>query len=414
MNTTIKFNQKGSKKIEKHSLFTEEETEHKDISSLKPSTPVKAIPFISKNEWKFEEHETFKLEQLFEQVTETEEKKDERFGLIERKREIVDEDVPLLMKNKVPGLKDGWNEDEKFKHDVSLRPDERHTDYENVPIEEFGAALLRGMGWDKGKAIGRNPERGLVEPIEFIQRPHKFLGLGANPDAIAVPVPQKKYIKPGESREKKEYVLPGDSKKYYKSIHEKLVEKPTLQKVGARVTVIEGVHEGLHGIVSQIYVDSVLVTLENNQEDVRLKFEKLKLYDGKTVEISKSNQRRDLDDNWIVPFLKVRIVSRSFENGKYFNLKGIIQDVTAPQVCIIKLDNGKTCHDVKQRHLETIIPEIGGLVYIVRGKLKGNVGRLLAKNKKLSNAAVKIHGMESIMDFDYDDISEYHGHVDDE
>lgn len=29
-------------------------------------------------------------------------------------------------------------------------------DYENVPVEAFGAALLRGMGWKDGQSLGRN------------------------------------------------------------------------------------------------------------------------------------------------------------------------------------------------------------------------------------------------------------------
>lgn len=49
-----------------------------------------------------------------------------------------------------------------------------------VPIEEFGAALLRGMGWKDGAPIGRNA-KGIASPIEFIRRP-KNLGLGATPD----------------------------------------------------------------------------------------------------------------------------------------------------------------------------------------------------------------------------------------
>lgn len=69
---------------------------------------------------------------------------------------------------------------EKYRYDVSLRPEEvslnlkfasssarcldhlhiiKSTleDYERVPIEQFGAALLRGMGWEKGKPVGKNP-----------------------------------------------------------------------------------------------------------------------------------------------------------------------------------------------------------------------------------------------------------------
>lgn len=29
-------------------------------------------------------------------------------------------------------------------------------DYENVPIGDYGMAMLRGMGWKEGMVIGRN------------------------------------------------------------------------------------------------------------------------------------------------------------------------------------------------------------------------------------------------------------------
>ena len=56
------------------------------------------------------------------------------------------------MKNQIPS---GFETDEKL--DVSLRPEEAEmADYEAVPIEQFGMAVLRGMGWKKGVGIGRN------------------------------------------------------------------------------------------------------------------------------------------------------------------------------------------------------------------------------------------------------------------
>jgi len=29
-------------------------------------------------------------------------------------------------------------------------------DYEKVPIEQFGLAMLRGMGWKDGEGVGKN------------------------------------------------------------------------------------------------------------------------------------------------------------------------------------------------------------------------------------------------------------------
>ncbi|XP_074602842.1 uncharacterized protein LOC141856434 [Brevipalpus obovatus] len=44
-------------------------------------------------------------------------------------------------------------------------------DYESVPVEEFGMALLRGMGWK---------ETDKVEPVKSVRRP-KGMGLGFTP-----------------------------------------------------------------------------------------------------------------------------------------------------------------------------------------------------------------------------------------
>lgn len=44
-----------------------------------------------------------------------------------------------------------------FKDDYEKRPDETTMEeYEHIPVEEFGAALLRGLGWNEGEGIGRN------------------------------------------------------------------------------------------------------------------------------------------------------------------------------------------------------------------------------------------------------------------
>ncbi|XP_071441237.1 G-patch domain and KOW motifs-containing protein-like [Hetaerina americana] len=50
-------------------------------------------------------------------------------------------------------------------------------DYESVPVEDFGKAMLRGMGWEPGKGIGKNQR--VVPPSAPQLRP-KGLGLGAD------------------------------------------------------------------------------------------------------------------------------------------------------------------------------------------------------------------------------------------
>ena len=49
------------------------------------------------------------------------------------------------------------DETEAFRKDVEKLPDEATMeDYERVPVEQFGAALLRGLGWKEGQGVGRN------------------------------------------------------------------------------------------------------------------------------------------------------------------------------------------------------------------------------------------------------------------
>ena len=67
--------------------------------------------------------------------------------------------------------RDRFTEDDAFRRDFRDAPDESTLDeYETMPIDEFGAALLRGMGWD-GK--DRGPK------IKEVKRRPNQLGLGA-------------------------------------------------------------------------------------------------------------------------------------------------------------------------------------------------------------------------------------------
>ncbi len=69
-------------------------------------------------------------------------------------------------------------EDDAFKQDVVELPDEASLeDYERIPVSQFGAALLRGMGWKEGHAASRK-NKGLVEPWLPQSRP-ALLGIGA-------------------------------------------------------------------------------------------------------------------------------------------------------------------------------------------------------------------------------------------
>ena len=93
-----------------------------------------------------------------------------------------------------------------------------------------------------------------MEPVEYVARP-QLLGLGAapKPGEGGGGAHQKKYIKPGESREPKKdmiYVDEEGRQRHVKRVGEKLVERgPSGFQVGALVAIVRGAHHGLYGRV---------------------------------------------------------------------------------------------------------------------------------------------------------------------
>ncbi|KAJ5673807.1 hypothetical protein N7462_009246 [Penicillium macrosclerotiorum] len=78
-----------------------------------------------------------------------------------------------------------YDETSSFRSDVASRPESATLDqYNAIPVEEFGAALLRGMGWKDGQSIGRG-DYGSSAPAmnknksRVPERRPGFLGIGA-------------------------------------------------------------------------------------------------------------------------------------------------------------------------------------------------------------------------------------------
>ncbi|CAM9264806.1 unnamed protein product, partial [Choristocarpus tenellus] len=87
----------------------------------------------------------------------------------------------LLAQSMIPGITELKGEDAKFKHDLKHRAndiDVKSDAYRAVPVAEFGAALLRGMGWTGPSSEDQDAGSELFGQVE----PRHFrLGLGAQP-----------------------------------------------------------------------------------------------------------------------------------------------------------------------------------------------------------------------------------------
>ncbi|KAF8070373.1 DExH-box splicing factor binding site-domain-containing protein [Lyophyllum atratum] len=96
------------------------------------------------------------------------------------------------------------SEADAYKQDVDELPDAATLDdYSRVPVSQFGAALLRGMGWKEGTAATRQPGKGLVQPYLPEARP-ALLGIGAKEREVlddgsgkkggAIKRPERRYV----------------------------------------------------------------------------------------------------------------------------------------------------------------------------------------------------------------------------
>ena len=310
--------------------------------------------------------------------------------------------------------------DEKaiFDADVEAKPEaSKLEDYEKIPVEGFGMAMLRGMNFKPDEGIG-GFRKAKIDCIEPVMRP-KGLGLGAT----RAPTNSSEN-KNGESDKKEKLVL---KKGAYVQITSgtnkgKYAEVEGLDEQNARVIVrikksdSISVSENIIQLVSKRDYEKGKNVL--NQADYDLHAEKQKKRE-KQWENDKKRDRQifDIDENqdskiskksskilkitWIREGLKVRIID---QDSKYYKEKVLVTNVNENKIeC--RTDSKKYV-DIKAKYLETVIPkESGAYLMIVEGQFRGKIAEMLRKNNDKSKATVRIlNDEELVLDLSYDDI----------
>ena len=312
--------------------------------------------------------------------------------------------------------------DEKaiFDADVEAKPEaSKLEDYEKIPVEGFGMAMLRGMNFKPDEGIG-GFRKAKIDCIEPVMRP-KGLGLGAT----RAPTNSNSENKNGESDKKEKLVL---KKGAYVQITSgtnkgKYAEVEGLDEQNARVIVRIGkksdsisVSENIIQLVSKRDYEKGKNVL--NQADYDLHAEKQKKRE-KQWENDKKRDRQifDIDENqdskiskksskilkitWIREGLKVRIID---QDSKYYKEKVLVTNVNENKIeC--RTDSKKYV-DIKAKYLETVIPkQSGAYLMIVEGQFRGKIAEMLRKNNDKSKATVRIlNDEELVLDLSYDDI----------
>jgi len=338
--------------------------------------------------------------------------------------------VPLLLANAVP---EGFETDENL--DVSLRAEQSSLDdYESIPVDKYGLAMLRGMGWKPGEGIGGFKKQ-VIATIDPVVRP-KGLGLGASR-----PKKQKdQEVKEGEEKlslKRGAFVLidSGNKAGLYGEIE-------GLDEENARL-VIKLVLGGEKVSVSENIIK--LVTKQEFKEWGKIvnkeKFKKYKadqdskkgrelspeqdvmVIDDKLPSRKKEKRRSSSRDSspevkrvkvekrtWVRPDLRVRCIDKKYKGGKYFNEKLIVVDVVTNNSCDCRTEEGKMVQGLRTDKLETVIPrDIGGRVQIIEGKFKNEIAELLDKDKSKCRANVRLVISGKVLLKDYEDICSYTG-----
>ena len=315
--------------------------------------------------------------------------------------------IPMLLRNCVPS---GFEEDDNF--DVSARADNPTIDdYEKIPVEEFGLAMLRGMGWKPGEAVGGKMKQ-VIAPLEVSIRP-KGMGLGA------------------------ESAMSKSSKANSKSSTTNVNPEELEFKQGCHVCVEVGNYIGYYGKVETIDDDLVRanVRLILNSETIVVPIATLRVvtrnefskegkvvnkasydeYKGKEsvkkesgVHNNASNGESSKHRSWIQKRLRVRIIDKNYRKGKFYKEKVVINKVYDDHYCVCETDDKIMLDDVRDEMIETVIPrKENAEVIVLQGEHKGRIGYLIERDDQKYSATVRLSKMKDYINFDFDHICEY-------
>ncbi|RWR81626.1 DNA/RNA-binding protein KIN17-like protein [Cinnamomum micranthum f. kanehirae] len=107
-------------------------------------------------------------------------------------------------------------------------------------------------------------------------------------------------------------------------------------------------------------------------------------------EQEKAKERSNRKDYWLCQGIIVKVMSKAMADKGYYKQKGVVKKVIDKYVGEIEMLDSKHVLRVDQEELETVIPQIGGLVRIVNGAYRGSNARLLSVNTDNYCAKVQI------------------------
>ncbi|KAE8712094.1 KIN17-like protein [Hibiscus syriacus] len=107
-------------------------------------------------------------------------------------------------------------------------------------------------------------------------------------------------------------------------------------------------------------------------------------------EEEKQKERSNRKDYWLCEGIIVKVMSKALAQKGYYKQKGVVKKVIDRYVGEIEMLESKHVLRVDQEELETVIPQIGGVIKIVNGAYRGSTARLLGVDTEKFCAKVQI------------------------
>lgn len=253
-----------------------------------------------------------------------------------------------------PAQRARTNEDETFRDDIRSLPDAPSLSaYSKLSVDDFGAAMLRGMGWDEAQAKKASEEKPLL------RRP-EGLGLGARPgDPNLIHRPD-----------------------YISSRGKKKVEHATIA-VDSHVRIMKGVHKGLEANVQSLRKDVVVLRLSASGQIVQVD-KRFVMLEEEAVKLAPQALEDDSFEHiqGLYPSIRVRVQSKMFRAASLYLKSGTVIDVhinsdTGKGLAHVRFDDGTMAQDLPADVLVSLMPAVGAHVMVLSGPHAGHQALLL-------------------------------------
>ncbi|KAJ6712197.1 G PATCH AND KOW-CONTAINING [Salix purpurea] len=317
---------------------------------------------------------------------------------------------------------------EKLRHDLKRLPEDRgFEEFEEMPVEDFAKALLKGYGWHEGRGVGKNAKED-VKIKQYTKRTDKE-GLGFFSSSLD--------SKNGNSGSVGYSVKENESERNKDGF-----------SVGKEVRLIFGKKEnlGLKGtIVKRLGSDSIVLRVEKSGESVKVRvsdvaelgsgeeekclkeLKELKIREEKKPNDGDREQRpvkesreslkignggfvKERGVQWLRSHIRVRIISKDLKGGKLYLKKGEVVDVVGPSKCDVSMDESRELvQSVDQDLLEVALPLLGDPVLVLNGKHKGVYGNLVQRDLDREVGVVQDYGSHELLNVKLEQIAEYVG-----